>query len=374
MLSFCFLGAPPSIDSSTEHIYETIPEERDELEPIYCSPYYSHDAMVPTKPPTQPKHADGRLVEQWLRQNHQNPSTRSGHKSSRNATTKSISLPRSGGHVLPTQPTATISTLTPVGRTSSAEDPDNSSSAYQTGGSCNSANATPLTLELTANAHNHLHSSQSTLVLNTPASSSATLLPSGRIPADPAPAAISSSSRRRSSNTTNSRHQPLQQQRTLLRTRQHHSVYPSYVPQQNLPQPYPYPTGTFHHQYHQQQHKQVTGGSTAAYYYSSAADPANPLSADTMYTNMANLQQTILLQQRLFRHAMIGRQPHDQLPPHPPPPNAQPAKQFTAPSLSQYQFVSGSQQVREREIFKVATVTILRHAYILLYTCRMIIM
>lgn len=50
-----------------------------------------------------------------------------------------------------------------------------------------------------------------------------------------------------------------------------------------------------------------------------------------MYTNFANLQQTMLLQQRLFRQALIRQN------------SSVSAKNYTAPSLSQYQFVSGQQ-------------------------------
>lgn len=50
-----------------------------------------------------------------------------------------------------------------------------------------------------------------------------------------------------------------------------------------------------------------------------------------MYTNLANLQQTMLLQQKLFRQALMHSTDN---------------KHFTAPNLSQYQFVS-SQQVSQ---------------------------
>lgn len=73
--------------------------------------------------------------------------------------------------------------------------------------------------------------------------------------------------------------------------------------------------------------------------------------ADTMYTNMANLQQTMLLQQRLFLQALC--QNSQMASPSSAANNANPdaakdensKKHFTAPSLSQYRFVSG-QQVR----------------------------
>ncbi|XP_030756114.1 PDZ domain-containing RING finger protein 4 [Sitophilus oryzae] len=62
--------------------------------------------------------------------------------------------------------------------------------------------------------------------------------------------------------------------------------------------------------------------------------PAHILS-DTMYTNVANLQQTILLQQQLFRQALVAQNSEVV--------STRPTTSFTSPSLSQYQFVSGSQ-------------------------------
>lgn len=51
----------------------------------------------------------------------------------------------------------------------------------------------------------------------------------------------------------------------------------------------------------------------------------------TMYTNMANLQQTMQLQQRMFRQALVQQHTISN------------TKHYTAPNLSQYQFVSGQQ-------------------------------
>lgn len=52
---------------------------------------------------------------------------------------------------------------------------------------------------------------------------------------------------------------------------------------------------------------------------------------ETMYTNKANLQQTMLLQQKLFRQALLQQN--------------QPTirTRFTAPNLNQYYFVSGQE-------------------------------
>ncbi|XP_015606434.2 PDZ domain-containing protein 4, partial [Cephus cinctus] len=69
---------------------------------------------------------------------------------------------------------------------------------------------------------------------------------------------------------------------------------------------------------------------------------ASTLPADTMYTNVANLQQTMLLQQQLFKQALnrknsiITREPVAR--------KSKSHGNFQAPNLTQYQFV-GSQQV-----------------------------
>lgn len=97
-----FPTSPSAIESETEHIYETIPEDS-ESEPIYCCPYKGDDT-------------EQRLVEEWLT-DHQKRS--SNGKSPWSRTTKS---------------------------NSSMEDHENSSSAYNTGGSCNSNHQ--LTLDL----------------------------------------------------------------------------------------------------------------------------------------------------------------------------------------------------------------------------------
>lgn len=94
---------PPPIDSDTEHIYETIPEDSD-LEPIYCSPYKAETD------------SETNLVHEWL-------DLKDGSK--RCAENKGNWTRKSN---------------------SSVEDHENSSSAYNTGGSCNSNHQ--LTLEL----------------------------------------------------------------------------------------------------------------------------------------------------------------------------------------------------------------------------------
>lgn len=104
-----FPSIPPPIDSDTEHIYETIPEDS-EPEPIYCSPYEASDQSI---------------VEQWLKMNKINQARKVQVKQS------------------PQQENKVWQKTTKSN--SSNDDHENSSSAYNTGGSCNSNH---LTLEL----------------------------------------------------------------------------------------------------------------------------------------------------------------------------------------------------------------------------------
>lgn len=76
-----------------------------------------------------------------------------------------------------------------------------------------------------------------------------------------------------------------------------------------------------------------------------ASAPVVMAGGDTMYTNMANLQQTILLQQRMFLQALCQQ---NSLVKTVNPSNTMSSteskqKQYIAPSLSQYRFVSGQQ-------------------------------
>lgn len=102
---------PAPLESDTEHIYETIPESVDsELEPIYSCPYEA---------------AENNVIEQWLKSQDQTwnqqqykETMSTDNKKQRSKSSKS---------------------------NSSGEEHENSSSAYNTGGSCNS---NPLTFEL----------------------------------------------------------------------------------------------------------------------------------------------------------------------------------------------------------------------------------
>lgn len=153
------------VDLETEHIYETIPEDA-ELEPIYCSPC---------------KNNDSNLVEQWLKMNSTRvsiekmiPKFASFNKNPfQLRCQKRSSLPNSC--CSKTQQWgvgAKTTTGTAKSNSSSLDDPDNSSSAYNTGGSCNS---NTLTLELNVDDSRTILASdrnticRSTLVLYPPA-------------------------------------------------------------------------------------------------------------------------------------------------------------------------------------------------------------
>lgn len=215
--------------SETEHIYETIPES--DSEPIYSSPY---------------EH------QRWPHSNNQGTTTVQQPQNQ----TKWHSSSKSN---------------------SSGEEKD-SSSAYNTGESCNS---NPLTLELHQGERDH---HKSTLVL-----------------CPPKPAAN--------------------------------------LPQQKIGCTCPPLTG-------KQSKSQTARRTTASHHHRDRAEltisNASTLPADTMYTNVANLQQTMMLQQQLFKQALNRRnltmretggtrksKSHGN---------------FQAPNLTQYQFI-GSQQV-----------------------------
>lgn len=207
------IPAPP--ESDTEHIYETIPELIDsELEPIYSCPYDGGDSNI---------------IEQWLK-------THDGDLKSKDNKTKSKSSKSN----------------------SSGEEHENSSSAYNTGGSCNS---NPLTFELACNVDSKQKDTyRSTLVL----------CPQQEV-----------------------------------------------VPDEKC-------------ELCKQHGKQKKKAKTTSPQSPTTRPVFNP--ADTMYTNVANLQQTMLLQQQLFRQA-LGQQSVEVG-------MMKPSTSFTTPSLSHYQFVS----------------------------------
>lgn len=109
---------------------------------------------------------------------------------------------------------------------------------------------------------------------------------------------------------------------------QYHPPLPPTIPNTNNSLPIAYHSSQPYHHNHLQQSVPV------------------PLpTAETMYTNVANLQQTMLLQQRLFRQALCqnaavypsaGTTPTSINASH---------KNFTAPNLSQYQFVGSRHEI-----------------------------
>ncbi|XP_076177179.1 SLo interacting protein 1 isoform X2 [Ptiloglossa arizonensis] len=248
--------------SETEHIYETIPES--DSEPIYSSPY---------------EH------QHWTQTNH--------------GTTTTTSTMTNIHHSINHQANQTINTTRwhSSSKSNSSGEEKDSSSAYNTGESCNS---NPLTLELHQTGKD-LH--RSTLVLCPPKT-------------------------------------------------------PTAVQQQRLGCTCPVSMNK------QIPRNQATRRGSSSHHHKDRGDPSNSttaaLPADTMYTNMANLQQTMMLQQQLFKQALNRRNLTTATTtttnttiaaPGPRETNAaSTAKKskshgnFQAPNLTRYQFV-GSQQV-----------------------------
>ncbi|XP_017774042.1 PREDICTED: E3 ubiquitin-protein ligase PDZRN3 isoform X2 [Nicrophorus vespilloides] len=223
---------PAPVESDTEHIYETIPESVDsELEPIYSCPYEANDEN---------------MVEQWLK----------AQDTDWNGQPKEIVVTKETKAKEKSRSKSSKSN-------SSGEEHENSSSAYNTGGSCNS---NPLTFELACSLESKHN--RSTLILCPPGETteSCETLKHTKTPAR--------SKTKASSSKVNS------------------PSSPTVRPGLNV-----------------------------------------PMLSDTMYTNAANLRQTILLQQQLFRQS-LGQSNHE---------TNRPTTSFTAPSLSQYQFISSQQ-------------------------------
>jgi hypothetical protein len=101
---------PAPQESDTEHIYETIPESVDsEMEPIYSCPYEADEQS---------------MIEQWLKSQDQGWTPQAKEAAPKDNKKQRCKSSKSN---------------------SSGEEHENSSSAYNTGGSCNS---NPLTFEL----------------------------------------------------------------------------------------------------------------------------------------------------------------------------------------------------------------------------------
>ncbi|KAH8269760.1 hypothetical protein KR018_000418, partial [Drosophila ironensis] len=141
-----------------EHIYETIPEDS-ESEPLYCSPYQSSNYMTAmgscsSATTSTPAGIDTKAIETTIQQQSQRVAQWLGLKSQcpknihtlvgRNPPTNSVQLP-SCNRIFTLHSTITSTSRSSssgvayIGNVGLCEDIDNSSSAYNTGGSNNSA-------------------------------------------------------------------------------------------------------------------------------------------------------------------------------------------------------------------------------------------
>ncbi|KAK4872249.1 hypothetical protein RN001_016373 [Aquatica leii] len=232
-------------ESDSEHIYETIPESSDSvLEPIYSCPYESKEDNIKF---------------QFYVEKSEEGQTPKDEKA------KQIKNVQHN-----------------TGKSNSNEEHDNSSSAYNTGGSCNS---NLLTVELSCGA-NQKDNCRSTLVLYAP----------------------SEDEKVRRVQEANDNCDACEQ--VTLKPNKNKSVVS----------------------------KGINSPSTTV-----ATKPELNISdflSDTMYTNVANLQQTILLQQQLFRKA-LGKQSNGTI--------CKPTTSFTTPTLSQYQFMNCQQTYKTKD-------------------------
>ncbi|XP_031629472.1 slo-interacting protein 1 [Contarinia nasturtii] len=258
---------PPQIDSDTEHIYETIPEDS-ESEPIYCSPYKGETD------------SEQNLVHEWLNMKDE--------QKVRCIDSKTGNWTRS------------------TKSNSSVEDHENSSSAYNTGGSCNSNHQ--LTLELSDTNNDD---GNKTLVFC-----------------------------------------PMKHLQPKFPGQQHDSKSPtirqstSAIKKEKVMSPTHNRRSDFHNEQQTATRKSHSNNQDSSTVRCDPNAPASvPGGGDTMYTNLANLQQTMLLQQRMFLQALCqqnsivktANQKNNDVQ------NDPAKKNFIAPSLSQYRFVSGQQ-------------------------------
>ncbi|KAK5639082.1 hypothetical protein RI129_011574 [Pyrocoelia pectoralis] len=229
-------------ESDSEHIYETIPESLDStLEPIYSCPYESQENINLQLFVTDKQDTSQIPKEEKTKQ-------------TKNVQTNSFQ------------------------KNSNEEEHDNSSSAYNTGGSCNS---NLLTVELSYGLNsNQRDNYRSTLVLYAPSEE--------------------------------------EKSKKLQESNDNCDLCEAVTLKPN-------------------KNKAFTSKICNAPTTTSATKPDLNITdflSDTMYTNVANLQQTILLQQQLFRQA-LGKQSNGT--------TCKPTTSFTTPSLSQYQFVNCQQ-------------------------------
>lgn len=253
------IPAPP--ESDTEHIYETIPESGEsEIEPIYSCPYEANK--------------EENLIEQWLKAQDSNWKPKMKESTSREIKDNSKDVIKEKAKCKSSK------------SNSSGEEHENSSSAYNTGGSCNS---NPLTFELAYSVDTKQKDTcRSTLILCQPPGPEEP--PKKQDPndnCDTCKGNVVGSKPKKSKSAMSKVNSP-----SSPTTRPGLSV---------------------------------------------------PILSDTMYTNVANLQQTMLLQQQLLRQALSQTGEVAM----------KPTTSFTAPSLSQYQFgVTSHHQVYFKNLFK----------------------
>lgn len=294
---------PPQIDSDTEHIYETIPEDS-ETEPIYCSPYRGETDTEQS------------LVHEWLNMKDGEKRCIDGKTGNWTRSTKS---------------------------NSSIEDHENSSSAYNTGGSCNSNHQ--LTLELSDTNNDD---GNKTLVFcpikhlqpKFPAQQQQQETKSTNV----RQSAVAIKKEKVLSPTHNNRRADCHNEQTATRKSNSNNQGKSFTYNLKADKE----TKPCSKRFKLKIDNLIIESSAVRNSTSSNAPiPGTGNGGETMYTNLANLQQTMLLQQRMFLQALCQQnsivkntnQSNNEA-------NNDPTKKhFIAPSLSQYRFVSG-QQVR----------------------------
>ncbi|XP_069169840.1 LOW QUALITY PROTEIN: slo-interacting protein 1 [Procambarus clarkii] len=282
---------PLPTGSESDHIYESIPDVSESDEPIYCVPY------EPGR--TRRRHQHATLISHTKQQVHQKPiimPSQQQQQSSGRGTRGSGTSSSSGGsgrerrtvekqqsverwvreNPHPRSPTNTKSS-TPVTnsvkRTDAPQEERDSSSAYNTGDSTGSTHRPPPTLELSLGQDPSLRQSTLTLCPPTHDQSLQVSLESDTY------SAISCDSCRRCMRLP-PLHASLPQKTSGRGPESDHVI------------------NTASHQAHSTSQKVAHPDSESNRNY------VTFLPAQTMYTNAANLQQTIWLQQQLFRQAL----------------------------------------------------------------------
>ncbi|KAK8722144.1 hypothetical protein OTU49_012498, partial [Cherax quadricarinatus] len=284
---------PLPTGSESEHIYESIPDVSESDEPIYCVPYepgrtrrrhQQTTVTSSTKQPVQQKPTPVSLQQQQHQSSGRGTrgsgtsSSSGGSGRERRAVEKQQSVerwvrenphPRS-----PTNIKSTAPVTNSVKRTDAPQEERDSSSAYNTGDSTGSTHRPPPTLELSLGQDPSLRQSTLTLCPPTHDQSLQVSLESDTY------SAISCDSCRRCMRLP-PLHASLPQKTSGRGQESEHIINP-----------------TTTHQAHSTSHKPAHPDTESNRNY------VTFLPAQTMYTNAANLQQTIWLQQQLFRQAL----------------------------------------------------------------------